>query len=135
MIVILAIKVLFDALYEVLGDPTSTNWVVAYNAINYILYACVFMSTAENLNDNKRKFIANHYAFIYWMCNVFGMLYTSYAMIELTYIGASFETYYNAMAEGYFAVNYLGSIVVAIIFYIIILQLKKKYKWSIIPTL
>jgi hypothetical protein len=129
MVIFIGIKILFDAVYEVFGDPNSTNWNIAYNSINYLVIASVLMFMSQN--GKEMLFVKGHKKFISWLCNVLGMLYSAYAMIEITYINTNISVYKQAMSEGYFALNYAGVTLFSIGLYLIIYKLKIKYnlKW------
>ncbi|MFT5347803.1 MAG: hypothetical protein ACI9M3_000837 [Bacteroidia bacterium] len=129
MVIFIGIKILFDAVYEVFGDPNNTNWNIAYNSINYLVIASVLMFMSRNTHSIMT--IAVHKNFTIWLFNFLGMLYTAYAMIEMTYINTNISVYKQAMSEGYFALNYAGVTLFAIGLYLIIYKLKIKYnlKW------
>lgn len=124
MIIVVAAKIIFDAFYEVAGDPNSTNWTVAYHAINYTLIASVLMYTSQNIKS--LKFLKHHRHFVRWLSNILGMLYNSYAMIELTYINTPFDEYSKAMTEGYFGLNYAGIVALSVAAYSAMYLIKKK---------
>jgi hypothetical protein len=124
MVITIGIKIVFDAVYEVWGDPNSTNWNVAYNSINYLVIASVLMFISQN--THKILFIDGHKRFLIWFFNVLGMLYTAYAMIELSYINKNISVYNQAINDGYFALNYAGIVVLSIIIYCSIYNFKKK---------
>ena len=128
MVIAIGIKIVFDAVYEIAGNPDSTNWGIAYNAINYLLIVSVLMFISQN--TSKILFIKGHKNFMIWLFNVLGMLYTAYAMIEMTYINTSIEVYREAMSEGYFALNYAGVTLFSILIYVAIYKLKIKYNFQ-----
>jgi|TARA_R110000868_G_scaffold121252_1_gene321683 hypothetical protein len=129
MVVFIGIKILFDAVYEVYGDVQSTNWTIAYNSINYLVMASVLMFISQN--ENKIMLIQTHNNFISWLFNMLGMLYTAYAMIEITFINSELYDYRLAMSEGYFKLNYAGVLIFSVVIYTAIYKLKIKYnhKW------
>ena len=129
MVVSIGVKIIFDAVYEVYGDIQSTNWTIAYNSINYIVLASVLMFISQHA-DNIVS-ITRHTGFIKWLFNCLGMLYTAYAMIEMTYIDSELDDYRLAMSEGYFKLNYAGVLLFSVVVYAVIYKLKIKYnhKW------
>tara|TARA_R110000772_G_scaffold67579_2_gene150040 strand:+ start:12862 stop:13254 length:393 start_codon:yes stop_codon:yes gene_type:complete len=125
MVVFIGIKIVFDAVYEVWGNPDSTNWNIAYNSLNYLVIAAVLMFISQN--TDKILFVKGHSSFMRWLFSVLGMLYTAYTMIEMTYINESIEVYRAAMTDGYFALNYAGVTLFSILLYTAIYKLKVKY--------
>lgn len=126
MLVSLAIKIAFDAFYEVFGRNDSTNWVIMHHVVNYLLISSILMFISQNTEHIKAASLLMHIAFIRWLTHILGMLYVSYAAIELTYINVHFKIYTKAMSEGYFKLNYGIVVAVAITFYALMYQFKKK---------
>lgn len=128
MILILLLNILFGSVYEVFGDPLSTNWSIAYKSVHYITFCSMFMYVArkvENEEDNY-KWVIKHSQFIAFMFNVFGVLYLSHAAIEMTLINESYYDYFDAMREEYFSTSQSLAVTIALSVYILIYKLKTK---------
>lgn len=77
--------------YQIWGEAGVTNWDVAYNVSNYMLFAAVAYEEATKYKKAVR-----------WMMRMMCVFFTYYMFVELTYINKSYEVYKSAMVGGAF---------------------------------
>jgi hypothetical protein len=126
MIVAIGVRMLTDAIFQVWGDPYSTNWCIAVNFTKYIAWSAVFMHTAIIVLSQKMpNIIDNNKVFLNWVFHVSGIVYIAYSFIELTYINAPFEVYKLAMFQAQYQISHTLAILLSFAAYYCINRAKR----------
>jgi len=130
MIVTIALKMIVDAAFEQLGNPMSTNWCIAVHFFDYLFYssACMHISFIFHTQKNLPLLICNHRKFYSWLFNFAGIIYASYAGVELSYINVAFKDYNVAMFEGNYALSHTFLIAFFIFLYLLTMKIKRLNK-------
>ena len=119
MIVALGIKIVFECVYEAFGVYESTAWTIAYNFIDYMTWSAVYMLMTFLIADGYSKIgiIQRHSTFLQLLFSGIGVIYASYAMIELTYLTYDYDIYLIAMNEAQYSLSKLIAVASAVVIY------------------
>lgn len=133
MVVVAAVKILFDAIYEKWGVTDSVGWSIAYNFIDYTFLAASLMLIVFIIDSGVKlpKWITNYKTIFKPVILIASVSYWIIACIELTYIGQTWNVYHGNGGGGFFAAQ-AYTIVCALCFYRWLYYVKKKnevFKW------
>ena len=134
MIIIVIIKILFEILYEGVGEVYpqimySVNWSIVYNFIDYMCFSSVAMYMFFLISSDKKfpNWVNKGKMVFQGLFFMASMSYWLLAWVELWFINTPFETYQAGLMGGGLWWAHIASIVIGVITFAATFEFKRTY--------
>ncbi len=134
MIIIVIIKILFEIIYEGVGEAFpqimfSVNWTIAYNFIDYMCFSSVAMYMFFLISSDKKfpNWISKGKLFLQGLFFMASMSYWLIAWVELWFINATVEVYQAGLMGGTLWWANAASLIIGFITFYAIYEFKRIY--------